>query len=493
MARKFLTDLNLNKNELQNVVIQNLASAPSNPKNGMIYYNTADKVLYIYQDNAWVKYADDSKTVHNTGAETIAGVKTFSSSPVVPTVDTSSSNTNAASTAFVKNAITAAETGLVHKEGAETISGVKTFSNGLRSGETIAADSNDTTVATTEWVTGFVGGGGVVHTTGDETIAGTKTFTDAIDATAADVTVKDQSAGDNSSNAANTKYVDAAVSTLDSAAVHKTGDETIAGTKTFTGTIAATGATVNVATQTKGDSSTKAASTAFVATGLADKAEDDEVVHLAGTETITGAKTFSGGLNNTATISASDNSTTVATTAWVNTYAYSKADVDKKISVVYKPAGSATLDTLPVLSASVLGNVYNMSAEFTTTSDFVEGAGKKYPAGTNVVVVNTGTDANPTYKFDVLTGFIDTDSFVLKTDPVAYKYSVTNTALTATGGVCTWTISHTLGIPTSVTMLEVSTGDVVYPDISIANNSVTIKINSTANIAAGTYMVLLVG
>ena len=134
-----------------------------------------------------------------------------------------------------------------------------------------------------------------------------------------------------------------------------------------------------------------------------------------------------------------------------------------------------------------------MSAEFTTTSDFVEGAGKKYPAGTNIVVVNIGTESSPTYKFDVLTWFIYTDSFVLKTDPVAYKYSVTNTALTATGGVCTWTISHTLGIPTSVTMLEVSTGDVVYPDISIANNSVTIKINSTANIAAGTYMVLLVG
>lgn len=47
--------------------------------------------------------------------------------------------------------------------------------------------------------------------------------------------------------------------------VHRTGNETITGTKTMTG------ATVTVATQTKGDSSNKAASTAFVATGLADK------------------------------------------------------------------------------------------------------------------------------------------------------------------------------------------------------------------------------
>jgi len=42
--------------------------------------------------------ADDSAVVHNTGAETIAGVKTFSSSPVVPTPGT---NTAAANKAYV--------------------------------------------------------------------------------------------------------------------------------------------------------------------------------------------------------------------------------------------------------------------------------------------------------------------------------------------------------------------------------------------------------
>lgn len=53
MARKFLTSIDLNKNELQNAVLQNLSSNPGNPATGQFYFNSVDGELKFYNGATW--------------------------------------------------------------------------------------------------------------------------------------------------------------------------------------------------------------------------------------------------------------------------------------------------------------------------------------------------------------------------------------------------------------------------------------------------------
>ena len=98
--------------------------------------------------------------------------------------------------------------------------------------------------------------------------------------------------------------------------------------------------------------------------------------------------------------------------------------IDNKISSTYKAKGSVAFASLPALDATREGFVYNITDSFTTTSDFVEGTGKEYPAGTNVVIINVSEN---TYKYDVLGGFIDLSGYVENSDLVA----ITNTEINA--------------------------------------------------------------
>ena len=65
MALQYLTDINLNKNELQNAVIQNLATAPGTPVEGQIYYDSTvgDKQLYFYNGSTWIPVSGDISEV----------------------------------------------------------------------------------------------------------------------------------------------------------------------------------------------------------------------------------------------------------------------------------------------------------------------------------------------------------------------------------------------------------------------------------------------
>ena len=91
-----------------------------------------------------------------------------------------------------------------------------------------------------------------------------------------------------------------------------------------------------------------------------------------------------------------------------------RTELSNRMTSVYKVKGSLAFAdlTAELLVAANEGNVYNVTDDFTTTANFIEGAGKKHTAGSNVVIVeatpaDTTDPEHPvaaTYKFDVHAG-----------------------------------------------------------------------------------------
>ena len=63
MAINFYSDISLNYNELQNIVVQKLGSAPGSPVEGQIYYDTGDDTIYVRRASDWLDLGQSGSSV----------------------------------------------------------------------------------------------------------------------------------------------------------------------------------------------------------------------------------------------------------------------------------------------------------------------------------------------------------------------------------------------------------------------------------------------
>ena len=92
MAINYLSSINLNKNELQNGVIHVLASNPSNPVEGQIYYNSTDQKLLFYDGTNWIDASGDIKSVNTNTTSTISVTDPDGPNPRLDTITAAVTN-----------------------------------------------------------------------------------------------------------------------------------------------------------------------------------------------------------------------------------------------------------------------------------------------------------------------------------------------------------------------------------------------------------------
>lgn len=563
---RYLTSIDLVRNELQNAVIQVLATDPTNSKIGQIYYNSADKALMQYDGTKWKKvgvvYQQGSTTgavitgLDDTGNVTttnVVGLTLTGYTPVEGGYVTAGMSLQEAMQAMdtaIKNAV--AGGGEVNQNAWSNIS-VKKQSTADTS---VAGATADTTIqASTKTDTFAVASGNkwvdigsddkqinIGHSLSGVT-AGTTGAANSVPAITVDA------AGHITKVEAKT-ITPVAIGAATTASVATAQAAAEAAQASADAKVASVGATANGGIDIGG---TKTAPTVGIkldpasgnaatlgAAGLmvtipevnvpvydivkdADSGDYAAIYHLTKDGTNTGAainipkdlfvkegKVVDNPTGQPAgkyielTLQNQDNPIYINVADLVDAYTAGNGITISKTNevsakVVAANGLSVDKDGIKMAVASADANGAMSSSDFSKLLGIDEGATK------NTITLNGTTTKTPSFYAPTAAGTKGqhlvsngTGAPTWQDMPtILKKYTATNGAITASGGAFTWTITaatHGVATPATVQLFEVASNEQVITNVAIASSgNVTITINGTGSLAAGTYRAVIIG
>lgn len=443
MAKKnVLVDIDLNKNELQNAVIQNLAAAPANLVAGQIWYNTTDNLIYFYDGTSSkaVGYLPPATTsslggvivgtnisVDNTGKISVASASNASAGIIRIATDSESTTGTAEGIAVNPKQLATKVTGNAAITGG-TATKITYDAKGLvTAGTTLSTsdipDLSSTYVAKT--LIGAANGVAGLGSDGKVPTAQLPSFVDdVIDA-----------------------YIVSGSTPLSAGWLSKTsGGSALTPETGIIYVVLTTGEYLNKTYRWSGTTYVEISSSPAQATESA-----------AGIAAIATQAECTTGTNDTKFV----------TPLKMATYT----------SGMVKTTATQTLTNKTI-------DADDNTIQDLTTSNF--------KSGTVVTTVGPSSGSGAATDSQVPTALAVRNAIDTKASQLPQAFIYANPALTSSGGVCTWTITHSGKTALSVSVREDNGGAEVMCDVSYADGSTTIKINSASNIAAYKYVALMV-
>ena len=473
MSRKFLTNIDLNSNELRNGVIHNLATDPLTGVAGQLYFNTVDNTLKVYNGTTW-DAVGSTEFIGDAVSELLdAGYG------IELTYDDNA------------DTLTVANTGVVSLEGTSNEVVVS-----ASSGSVVLSLPDNIHVDVTGDVTGNADTATTLETSRTISLGGSLSGSVSFDGSQ-DVTITADIVADSVALGTDTTGDYVAGASASGAGISVTGS----GGEGSTLTIENTGVT---SVEGTANQITVSASSGAVTIGLPDDVTIDGNLTVDGTLTVSGSVTTL----NTETLLVEDNLVTL------NSNVTGTPAVNAGIEVERGDSTNAELiwdESTDAWKAGLSGSVTTISLEGHThtasdITDFeteVESVIDGYLVGSDAISITSGSiDATLAASASYLTkvGGLAVDKAGLESALVAdgfpKKYAVNNTSLTATSGVCTWTVTHDLGTKDVTVQVYEVAADYSQVEVDVQHTStsvVTIKINSDSTISADTYRVVVIG